>query len=150
MVKGIAGISLLAALLGQFTTCCCVAQAAGGKSVAHGGPSQIAGVWRGNSVCAVENSPCHDEVNVYRISEVAGKPGMFSVIGSKVVDGKEVVMGTMEWKYDAKTHTLSADMPSGVFRYVVDGDTMEGTLSMRDHTVYRRVHLVKEAGPGPK
>jgi hypothetical protein len=149
MVKVIAGVSVLAFLV-PFTACGCLAQAAGGKTAIHGAPSQIAGVWRGNSVCAVENSPCHDEVNVYRFAEVAGKPGVFSVTGSKMVDGKEVVMGTAEWKYDAETHTLSADMPSGVFRYVVDGDKMEGTLSMRDHTVYRRVHLVRETGPGSK
>ncbi len=149
MVKVIAGVSVLAFLV-PFTACCCLAQAAGSKTLAHGGPSQIAGAWRGNSVCAVENSPCHDEVNVYRFSEVAGKPGVFSVIGSKIVNGKEVAMGTAEWKYDAETHTLSADLPNGVFRYVVDGDKMEGTLSMRDHTVYRRVHLVREPGSGSK
>ena len=142
----VAGILVRAVSLIFLTACSCFAQAGGGKTDPHGAPSQVAGVWRGNSVCAVENSPCHDEVNVYRFSEVAGKPGVFSVTGSKIVDGKEIVMGTAEWKYDAETHTLEADISGGRFRFVVDGDKMDGTLSLRDNTVYRRVHLVRQAG----
>ena len=142
MAKVAAAIPVFAAFLIPLTVCFCFAQAGRGKT-----ESQVAGVWRGNSVCAVADSPCRDEVNVYRFSEVAGKPGLFSVTGSKIVDGKEVVMGTAEWKYDAETHTLAADTSGGVFRYVVKGDRMDGTLSLRDNTVYRRVHLVREAGP---
>jgi len=54
--------------------------------------SRIAGVWRGHSECAVKNSPCHDEVNVYRFSKIAGDANKFSGATSKIVDGKEVVM----------------------------------------------------------
>jgi hypothetical protein len=149
-VAKVAGMSALAVSLISLTACFCFAQASGGKTEIHSAQPQVAGVWRGNSVCAVKDSPCHDEVNVYRFSEVAGKPGLFSVTGSKIVDGKEVVMGTAEWKYDAAMHTLEADISGGVFRYVVDGDRMEGTLSLRDNTVYRRVHLVRQAGPPQK
>jgi hypothetical protein len=56
----------------------------------------IPGMWRGNSVCTVKDSPCHDEQNVYRISTVPGKPGWFSVTASKMVNGKEIVMGTAD------------------------------------------------------
>jgi hypothetical protein len=58
----------------------------------------IVGVWRGHSVCTDKNSACHDEVNVYRFGAVTGKPNSFTVTASKVVDGKEIVMGSGEWK----------------------------------------------------
>jgi hypothetical protein len=54
--------------------------------------SEITGVWRGNSTCEVKESACHDEVNVYRISSIAGRPGWVSVAGSKVVEGREIAM----------------------------------------------------------
>jgi len=105
--------------------------------------SRISGTWRGNSECAVKNSPCHDETNVYRFSEVAAQPGWFSGTGSKVVNGKEVSMGTLDWQYDAKSHILESKNPNGVFRFVVGDDKMEGTLLLPDATVYRRIHLTK-------
>ena len=105
--------------------------------------SRISGTWRGNSECAVKNSPCHDETNVYRFSEVAAQPGWFSGNGSKVVNGKEVSMGTLDWQYDAKSHILESKNPNGIFRFVVGDDKMEGTLLLPDATVYRRIHLTK-------
>jgi hypothetical protein len=53
----------------------------------------IVGTWRGNSTCMVKESPCRDDVNVYRIFKIEGKPGFVSVTGSKIVEGKEIVMG---------------------------------------------------------
>jgi outer membrane biogenesis lipoprotein LolB len=103
--------------------------------------AQIAGVWRGNSVCAVENSPCQNEVNVYRISEPAGRPGWYSIAGGKIVDGKEVAMGTSDWKYEPETHALTNESPAGRFLLTVNGNSMEGSLTLKDGTVYRRIHL---------
>jgi hypothetical protein len=104
---------------------------------------QISGTWRGNSECVVKNSPCQDETNIYRFSEEAAKPGWFSGTGSKVVNGAEVSMGTLDWQYDAKTHILESKNPNGVFHFVVDGDQIEGTLLLSDGTIYRRIHLSK-------
>ena len=106
--------------------------------------SPITGTWRGTSDCAVKNSSCHDEINVYRFSEITGKPGWFSGDGSKIVDGKEISMGTLEWSYDAATHTLKSENSGRTFRLVIDGDTIEGTLTMPYNTVFRRIHLKKE------
>src|ERR1700722_338287 len=69
---------------------CPLGQAPRGEAEIHDSPTQITGTWRGNSECVLKNSPCRDEINVYRFSEIAGKPGWFSGIGSKLVDGKEV------------------------------------------------------------
>jgi hypothetical protein len=110
----------------------------------YGTQAQVAGVWRGNSVCAVENSPCHNEVNVYRISDSAGKPGWFSITGVKIVDGKEVVMGTSNWKYDPESNALTSESPAGKFRLMIDGRKMQGTLTLNDGTIFRRIYLQKE------
>jgi hypothetical protein len=105
--------------------------------------NKIAGVWRGNSVCLDSNGPCHDEVNVYRFAAVAGHPDEFTVTASKVVDGKVIVMGSGEWKYDAKKQMIEAQTP--LIRLTIDGDKMEGVLALANGTVYRRISLHKEA-----
>jgi hypothetical protein len=112
------------------------------KTEAQDARSTIAGVWRGHSVCEHKNSPCHDEVNVYRFSRVPGSADEFSVTASKVVDGKEIVMGSGEWKYDEKTKVVESRTPP--IRLAVDGKKMEGALRLADGTVYRRIYLEKE------
>lgn len=106
-------------------------------------PSKIAGVWRGHSECAIKSSPCHDEVNVYRFSKVDGRRNAFSVTASKVVDGKEVVMGASEWKYDEKKQVVECEKPS--IQLAIHGDQMDGALKLDDGTVYRRISLKKES-----
>jgi hypothetical protein len=105
--------------------------------------SRIAGVWRGHSECAVKNSPCHDEVNVCRFAKIAGRENAFSVTASKVVDGKELVMGSSEWKYNAQKRVVECEKPS--IQLTLDGDKMEGALRLEDGTVYRRIYLKKES-----
>lgn len=104
--------------------------------------SRVAGVWRGHSECAVKNSPCHDELNVYRFSKIAGDANKFSVTASKVVDGKEVVMGSSEWKYDEKEQVVESEKPR--IQLTITGDKMEGPLKLDDGTVYRRIYLKKD------
>lgn len=119
------------------------AQDAHAKSAGEDVPSRIAGVWRGHSECSVKNSPCHDEVNVYRFSKIDGRPNVFMVAASKVIDGKEVVMGSSEWKYDEKKGIVECGKPS--IQLTITGDKMEGALKLDDGTVYRRIHLEKES-----
>lgn len=103
----------------------------------------VAGVWRGNSTCVVKDSPCHDETNVYRISAVAAKPGLMTITGTKIVDGREIVMGSSsDWKYDARNRTL--DSANGAIHFVIDGNKMEGELRLPDGTIYRRIHLKRD------
>ena len=108
-----------------------------------GAQAQIAGMWRGNSECVLKNGACHDEINVYRFSEITARPGWFSGAGSKVVNGEEISMGTLEWQYDATSHILKSESPHGTFRFVVDNEKMDGTLFLPDTTIYRRIHLAK-------
>jgi hypothetical protein len=119
-----------------------------GTLFAQGGstadPQVVVGVWRGHSVCIVRDSPCHDEVNVYHVSAIPSKPGIYFVSGNKIVDGKEEVMGTGEWKYDAIAHVLSHEVPHGVFRLKLEGGKMEGDLKLPDGTLFRQIFLEKD------
>jgi len=110
----------------------------------NAGADAVAGVWRGHSVCMVKNSPCHDEVNVYRVSIIREKPGVFFVSGNKVVDSKEEAMGTGEWTYNSGTHLLTYEFPRGLFRLKVEGEKMEGDLKLPDGTLYRQIFLEKD------
>jgi hypothetical protein len=120
----------------------CLSQGVGPRSGEDETASRIVGVWRGNSVCMMKGSPCHDEVNVYRFSSVAGRPNAFSVTASKVVDGKEIVMGRGEWTYDPGNHLVECKAPAILL--TIAGDKMEGALSLTDGTAYRRIYLKKE------
>ena len=144
MLKPTLRILQIAACGVGFAAAALPAQTQGRDSSHLDAPAPIAGRWRGHSVCAVAKSPCRDEVNVYRISEAAGKPGWVSVIGSKIVDGKDTVMGTSDWKYDNESHSLLSDSAAGSFKLPVEGDKMQGTLRLRDNTVYRRIELHQE------
>lgn len=132
------------ALLLAFVGCrACFAQGSGTKAGGEEGDSTIVGTWRGSSTCLVKGSACRDEVNVYRFSKLGERPGSFSVIASKVVEGKEIVMGRADWTYDAGKHLLECESPE--IRMVVDGNRMEGNLTLPDGTAYRRISLKKEA-----
>jgi hypothetical protein len=115
-----------------------------GSAFAFTSDDQVTGVWRGHSVCMVKSSPCHDEVNVYRISAIPAKRGVYFVSGNKVVDGKEEVMGTGEWTYDPSTNMLTYEFARGVFRLKVEGDKMNGDLRLPDGTLYRDIYLQRE------
>jgi hypothetical protein len=111
-------------------------------ALAQGTP-QIAGTWRGHSVCAVAKSACRDEVNVYRFSEIAAKPNHFLCTGTKILDGKEIVMGSGEWTYDASKHVLQTVTSNPRIGLILDLDNLEGALSLPDGTIYRRIRLKK-------
>jgi hypothetical protein len=113
-----------------------VGRGSGADRAAEEAPSPIVGTWRGHSICLVKSSPCHDEVNVYRFSKIPGKPASFSLTASKVVDGKEIVMGSGECTHDAVKLVVECQ--------AVEENRMEGTLTLPDGTVYRRIDLKKE------
>ncbi len=101
------------------------------------------GDWRGNSVCQVRESACRDEESLYHVARLPGKPGWFSMKADKIVDGKPVTMGTVECSYDAQQHTLECALPRGVLRFTVEGSKMEGTMTLPDKTLWRKISLRK-------
>jgi hypothetical protein len=110
---------------------------------AQGKPA-IAGIWRGQSSCEQKESACREETVVYRFSSLGDKPGSFSVSADKIVDGKVVNMGTLEFRYVEDQHALVCEYAQGVWRLSVDGQKIEGTLTRPDGSLFRRVALHKE------
>ena len=102
----------------------------------------VAGEWRGESLCLVKPSPCHDEVVVYHVTK-AGKAGMLAMQADKIVNGEAQDMGTLDCEYDFGKHTLTCTIPRGVFRFTVSGDKMEGTLTTSDNVLFRRISVKK-------
>jgi hypothetical protein len=140
---GIARELVRVLLLIGVSACTCLAQDTRAPAAADEGVSQIVGTWRGNSVCMVKDSPCQDEVNVYRFSKLAGRPGSFTGTASKVVDGKEIVMGSGEWTYDSEKRVLECKAPA--IRLAMTENKMEGSLTLANGAVYRRIYLKKES-----
>jgi hypothetical protein len=108
------------------------------------GKATIAGIWRGQSSCEQEKSACREETVVYRVSPLQDKPGSFSVSADKIVDGKAVNMGTLEFRYVEDQHALVCEYGQGVWRLSVEGEKIEGTLTRPDGSLFRRVALYKE------
>jgi hypothetical protein len=72
-----------------------------------------------------------------------GKSNRFSCSGSKIVDGKEIVMGSSEWTYDSTRHLLQTDTSSPTIHLTLDHDNLEGDLILPNGTTYRHIHLKK-------
>lgn len=105
--------------------------------------AQLIGNWAGDSICQVKNSACRDEKVVYHIAKGSDADNV-TISADKIVDGKAINMGTGDYTYDRKNGTLINESEGRVWKFTVKGKAMEGTLTMPDKTVYRRVTLKKE------
>lgn len=100
----------------------------------------LLGEWKGESLCTVKASACHDETVVYEITAPTGRREHLVWKADKIVDGKQVNMGSLDCKYDQEAHTMTCDVQGrGVWSLTVDGDLMTGTLKLSDGTVFRNV-----------
>jgi hypothetical protein len=103
----------------------------------------LVGDWRGESVCVVRESACHDEDSLYHVTRLAGKPGWFSMKLDKIVDGKPVTMGTTECSYDSAKRALTCEFPRGAFRFSIQANKMTGIMNLTDGTLWRKITLSK-------
>jgi hypothetical protein len=107
------------------------------------GPS---GEWRGDSTCTIKDSPCHDEIVVYRIKP-GTLPNTYLLDASKIVSGKREFMCTLECSYEPSTHVLackSTEHPNGTWSFQINnGKRMEGTLVLDDKRLYRRISVAR-------
>jgi hypothetical protein len=107
----------------------------------------IAGVWKGTSLCQQKNSPCKDETVVYHISK--GKAdNAYIITANKIVNGKEEEMGTLDFVYDGTKQTLTCRRTDrqnriDVWEFVINNNKMSGTL-MVESGLYRKIELNKE------
>jgi hypothetical protein len=100
------------------------------------------GIWRGESRCVVRPSACNDETALYRIAASPRAQDRLMVSGGKIVDGREVSMGSSECSYTVKTQVIDCYLPNGSSVHLeVKGDTIEGTYTLRDGKLWRNISL---------
>jgi hypothetical protein len=104
--------------------------------------SQLVGDWRGESKVQAKNTAAKDEVVVWHIAK-GSEPGKLIVTADKIVDGKAISMGALEFNYNRENNQIVCDNERGVWKLTVKGNTLDGTLTLRDQTVLRHVALEK-------
>jgi len=102
----------------------------------------LVGDWSGESLCQVKPSSCQDEKVVYHIAQ-SPEPGKVKVSADKIVNGKVIAMGTLDFSYDKKDGILVNETAGRVWKFTVKDSTMQGTLTLPDKTLYRRITLRK-------
>ena len=102
----------------------------------------LVGDWTGTSKCQVKNSACHDENVVYHISEGNGAD-LYKIDADRIVDGKAVDMGELDFKFDKGSHTLTCVYPQGRWVLVVNKTHIDGTLTTPDNVLFRKLSLSK-------
>ncbi len=100
------------------------------------------GTWRGTSTCVVRPSACNDEVVVYHITREDGRQTL-ALDGRKIVRGTEEAMGVLACEWTAAAAELRCPIPSGVWRFRVNRDSLVGELRRADSTKVRDVRTVR-------
>jgi len=98
----------------------------------------VLGTWKGESLCTVKPSACHDEVVLYEIKPSSENKDHLVLRGDKIVKGKRQMMGDLDCTYADSTGTLTCPISTGVWSFQVKGDTMLGTLKHTDGTLFRK------------
>lgn len=122
-----------------------IGQTAAGENATSEDFASLVGYWTGESSCQVQPSACHNEKVLYRIAKSSdNSTSAVKVSAYKIVDGREVLMGSGNWTYDKDKGILVWEGPVGVWKLTIHGNKMEGTLTLADKTVFRRMTLKKE------
>jgi hypothetical protein len=133
------------------TVCVWVLAIASGLPVAWGQSPEnvraLLGDWKGDSICTMAESSCHNEKVVWHVARVPDKPGWISIRGDRLDNGKPVSMGTLEFKWEPESQTITCEIPQGIWRLTLSGSRLEGTLIRPDKAVFRRVFLQRAAAP---
>ena len=109
------------------------------------------GDWTGESKCVGNNPSCHDEIVVYHLTRSKKDAAMVNVSADKIVDGKPDFMGEFDMIYDPVKQTLTSEFKiprtggKGVWLFQVDGDKMNGTLTVfPENEVGRKVKVTRK------
>ena len=102
----------------------------------------LVGDWKGQSLVQAKNSPAKDEIVVWHVNK-AKSPDHLVVRADKIVNQKAISMGTLEFTYDKSQNVIVCRYEQGVWNLQIKGKKMEGTLTLPDQTVLRRVLLEK-------
>jgi hypothetical protein len=102
----------------------------------------FAGVWKGDSVCQIKDSPCHDEASVYYVSKNT-EPNSFQMKMNKMVDGKEVTMGTVSCKACSNSGSYVCRLNDfSTWTWRLNKNVLDGDLQYRGQ-LYRKIHLIR-------
>jgi hypothetical protein len=100
------------------------------------------GIWRGTSTCLVHPSPCHDEVVVYRITQMNTADSV-TVDASKIVNGDEQDMGTLACSSTSLNGQVICAIPHGIWRFRISKDSLVGELRLPDNRKFRDVRAIR-------
>ena len=108
-----------------------------------GDSTLLVGDWRGDSICVVRPSACHDEKVLYHVKKQDGV-NAYSVQADKIVDGKPEEMGTFDCTYAPEKHILTCKRPNFVVQLALQGKSLNGTMNLPDGTLWRNITLKKD------
>jgi hypothetical protein len=133
---GVAGLVLLAAGIAS----------AGGKGDLAG----FLGTWRGTSTCVnLKVAPaCKDETVVYEVRR-SDKAGAAILAADKIVEGKRLPMGELEFVYSDKDGCWRSEFTTprthGIWCLVVEGRNLTGSLrDLPENAEVRKVQATRE------
>jgi len=116
-----------------------------GGSVLAQVPAPLLGIWKGESLCTVPDSPCHNERVIYKFKSAAGK---LHLDAFKIVSNHEEFMGTLDCTFhDAEQRlTCGFDSPKpNVWEFRLSGNELTGTLVVGpEKTLYRKIHVTRQ------
>ena len=104
----------------------------------------LVGDWRGDSICVVRPSACHDEKALYHVKKTGSAPNQYSIDADKIVDGKPEYMGTLECAYAPEKHKLTCSGPNLVVNLTLEGKNLNGTMNLHDGTLWRNITLHRD------
>src|SRR5262249_51194951 len=104
----------------------------------------LVGDWRGDSICVVRPSACHDEKALYHVKKTGNAPNQYSIDADKIVDGKPEYMGTLECTYAPEKHALACSARNLVLNLTLEGNNLNGPMSLHDATLWRNITLRRE------
>jgi hypothetical protein len=115
---------------------------------------EILGNWFGESKCTGNNPNCHDEIVVYHFTRAKSDPAKINCAADKIVNGNPEPMGEFDFVFDPEKKTLTAEFKiprtggKGVWLFKVDGDKIEGTLTVfPENEIGRKIKVSrKKAG----
>ena len=105
----------------------------------------VVGEWEGESVCQVPK-PCTTEHVIYDIEQDAA--GQLTMKADKVVNGQREWMGTLNcvWFAPKLSCPLTNVSRPGDWVFTLEGNTLRGTLTLRDTKIVFRKVTVRRKG----
>jgi hypothetical protein len=110
----------------------------------------VLGEWRGTSTCIdrAKHPACADEVVIYHFRAKGDNPAAVVLVAEKVVEGKVLPMGELDFAYDAARGAWFSEFRNErvhiLWSFVVRGRAIQGTLvDLPDRNLVRKIAVTK-------